>query len=469
MASESSDVEMGFILVPHSGLEADFVNRVWHDVVLVDSDSSSSPPLQEGCSLCHLALHRDEDDQWVLNTSHLSEWNGTVNTMACPECRRYRSDVSLLFGALKACGNEVKMRRMQIRSREFGCDLLARLSFPGTLQRLQEGVVRSSKVKRRVLSPAMQLILSLVRSDWESLENDTPRADGYDMAPEERKKQLPRLFPTSLSLEELYLRVDSCNQESTQRVPPKDNLFLTLPRELIVERIAPFLKALSLEALRCTCTYLQESLRAVVPGMRLALYDHQIRSLVWMREREMRQLLEDDCLDARTDKHRAISAGATVHLRSCDGKRDLRLDQVHGETVQWTKRMGQLSRRVARGGLLCDDPGLGKTITVLSLVLQTSGLMTSHEHIGQGVTNDDVIFAEYWEEQVVPEIRESTLLPLINSILKKNPWVSKRDANRLRLDVASGRVGSSFDELRQILRYVLDSIQCPFVSISRWL
>lgn len=46
------------------------------------------------------------------------------------------------------------------------------------------------------------------------------------------------------------------------------------------------------------------------------------------------------------------------------------------------------SSQPVRGGLLCDEPGLGKTITVLALLLQTRGILPgecreSSERTGQ--------------------------------------------------------------------------------------
>jgi len=33
--------------------------------------------------------------------------------------------------------------------------------------------------------------------------------------------------------------------------------------------------------------------------------------------------------------------------------------------------------RDVRGGLLCDEPGLGKTVTCLAMILKTKGMMSS--------------------------------------------------------------------------------------------
>lgn len=37
-----------------------------------------------------------------------------------------------------------------------------------------------------------------------------------------------------------------------------------------------------------------------------------------------------------------------------------------------------------RGGMLCDEPGLGKTVTVLALLLRTRGLLPGGAYWGWG-------------------------------------------------------------------------------------
>jgi len=93
-----------------------------------------------------------------------------------------------------------------------------------------------------------------------------------------------------------------------------------------------------------------------------------------------------------------------------------------------------LARKAARGGFLCDEPGLGKTITILSLILQTMGLSTeSKESDETSVTavdchqkqskcapqpSDDDIFRAYWKELVPLEFRRTELSRLMNRLKK---------------------------------------------------
>jgi SNF2 family DNA or RNA helicase len=162
----------------------------------------------------------------------------------------------------------------------------------------------------------------------------------------------------------------------------------------------------------------------VVPGLKLRLYSHQIASLRWMRERECRHVLESDCLKNEqpssspcpcpdSDLHRAVSGGLTVLLRerpqngsipATARPKSVRIYQCFGSEVYAEDAELEI-RSVARGGLLCDDPGLGKTITLLSLVLQTYGLSTAPKTrrpatatvaSSESIEDVEAVFKPYW-------------------------------------------------------------------------
>jgi hypothetical protein len=442
------------------------------------------------CARCDLVLHHESKAnaanarqgdavKLVLKPPH---FNGTLpdlaaQTPACSlSCTRAgnRSDAALLAGVAFTCQfyGYVVIRRVQIMllsrphkedeegssaCEETTCEsestdgsvkvaLLITLAMPQLTNpnRHEErrSIVPSDRVspeKRmratKPLPPCTQLLLSIVRSDWEFLEmrmkrlrqedwSESKRSSMYQMQRDGTLTKVKRtMFPNALTLEELYLqfRGVSITVESTTETEHSSRL-TSLPQDLLVTYLAPFLRARSLEALRQSCKFLHRTLRAVVPGLKLRLYKHQIRSLEWMRRRETEVLSEELILDfdssvhgvegVKGDMHRAVTGGASTFLRlhpsSRASRKAFRIDQQTGREMSFertTHGSFALSRRVARGGLLCDDPGLGKTITVLALILQTSGLST--EPLGAAVNagssllhTDEDIFQAYWREHV---------------------------------------------------------------------
>ena len=248
----------------------------------------------------------------------------------------------------------------------------------------KRNIVLSKGKNVKLLHPAIQAILSSIQSNWEVLdqtmglllEESVQETDQHNIQgenPPRRKQQERRIiFPAQLSLDELYLRMESsqksrnfAQQWQSKHIVSGTNdcpLIRYIPREILVDRIAPFLRASSVDALRSTCKYMQSTLSTVVPGLKLRLYRHQVNSLAWMRERECQQLTEDLCLKATTtnssyqlsdacesDLHRGVSGGQSTLLKTRDGTFRCRVSQTLGREMSVTPR---LNRLVARGGIL---------------------------------------------------------------------------------------------------------------------
>ncbi len=299
----------------------------------------------------------------------------------------------------------------------------------------------------KLLPPATQLLLSILRSDWTFL-NDVIQNPGRMAHMEDGNTTLGRslsFFPSKLALDEVYQRIGGattsfldCEESFLPFALSKSNLItcMDLPKDVWQYHIGSFLKARSLDSLRCASKYFHRILQEVVPGLRLRLYTHQVKSLLWMRLRETKIFSERELarhgMAWEDDIHNAATGGATVLLRNRTKGFILqhyahRISQHNGEEVI-LRSDDPLSRSVARGGLLCDDPGLGKTITVMSLILQTLGLSTSSV-AGSGI--DDVIaseteaykeriFREYWREQSIPQFRSQALNKLLSTFIRNN-------------------------------------------------
>jgi SNF2 family DNA or RNA helicase len=225
----------------------------------------------------------------------------------------------------------------------------------------------------------------------------------------------------------------------------------------------------------------------MVPGLKLQLYKHQINSLQWMRHRETSRIrLESDCFDTVNDDgstrvlsnetgdiHRAITGGASVKLRTKPSPKlsaSSSTIERHPEVVYIDPYTGleilpndirkfqDLRRNVACGGLLCDDPGLGKTITVLALILQTPSpspplqQQQQQQPISSESNNhnadDEKIFELYWTEEISSEFRVPYLLKMINDFCKKIPSTVKINfpINDFHKSISEDRFASCFGQ-----------------------
>lgn len=462
-------------------------------------ESKAGLEVDDICRRCNLVMQlKQTEDSAPLNSEVLHlDWeqvqpfHGTIQDVfslnkAVPEssCRcccpaaavkAKRSDAAMIAGLLVACRDQVSVVQCSVLFRdETQTSLLFTLSFPHLSQTaarrsilVQPSANPSKRTRAGVSKPlnsALQLLSSLVRSDWVQLEVLQQSLQEQELLKPQPLRKKPSFFPSKLTLGEIYDHIQAStstistshgdNHDRQNPIENQASRLVSLPQEVLVAKMAPFLQAQSLAALRSTCTYLNWSLRGVVPGLKLRLYSHQVNSLSWMRRRESSLIqTESDCFQSAEpsldgDVHRAITGGATVRLASKpfdnDSSWSIRLDPCTGNEIAPEQAFdsGALPRRVARGGLLCDDPGLGKTVTVLALILQTCGLSAGSDIKPPSRTqkasppnhartsgmpstevnkqhDDDAIFRAYWAERVVAEFRRPALLKLVNELSKR--------------------------------------------------
>ena len=407
---------------------------------------------------CRIALHGQE------NPKNSGDGNPSSDATQC----RYRASIVVTLAvdmeAIRSFAPSGKSHAKQPakkRARRSSSSMSSSLRSP-----------RKARGRGELPSP-MQLLLSMVRCDWARMNAHTEATlseakpiigdceDEDESEGGERRKA--NIFPKAITLDELYQRITGASTHTTDTddLSQKSNALKQasgslmnddisrpfsshagLPDEIIV-RVSKFLRAESLYNFRCASLRLHTMLRAVVPGLKLRLFNHQINSLDWMRKREIKGLTEADTLhdhatglgaeDALVggDFHRAASGGASILLtrcvgsssESCASSKTIRIDGKTGELLDSNSmsHIGRL-RKFARGGLLCDDPGLGKSISVISLILQTFGLSTKKEALTNDSNafskenEDDEIFRSYWREGVTDFGRTPELLRLVNEL-----------------------------------------------------
>lgn len=151
--------------------------------------------------------------------------------------------------------------------------------------------------------------------------------------------------------------MDTRNKTVMESARDGANPFKSLPDE-IVHAISDRLSIRDSRAFANTSAYHQFIFKTIVPGLRLVLMDHQSGALDMMEkmERRVRPAVDMPLLNR-------IKVPGAPHV--C-----LVVDMVEGDVLR-IRSMPKIE--LPQGGLFCDEPGLGKTITALSLVLKTAG------------------------------------------------------------------------------------------------
>ena len=489
----------------------------WIDVALDKTDDKEEENGEEcdkniSCSYCNLVLETSKNNipkvnnPLTLNVNTAGRFRGTISDMVHPKreemreelasyhCQKRRSDAALLMGTvLDAQDHEyVSIRSLKLLSHPetetsqnkctITASLLITLSFPAlgiNHSKQPASIVPFSRRPRnginyKPLPPSVQFLLSILRSDWGQLDKRMKSIMDHSTSSNGDKKQtpskkVPDYFPAKLSLEELYIRMQgsssrldsfsknvtygSLQQPTANDAYPNQRHLLNLPVDILQTQIAPFLRAKSLDSLRCSCKSLHDNLQSVVPGLKLRLYKHQVTSLQWMRQREIQpvsEAIEYALLSTREDTSsmeasedndpiRAMTGGQSVWLCSRPvsenasqlRQQGIRINQLTGNEMRTSTEQGFLARQGARGGLLCDDPGLGKTITVLSLILTTFGIsmeVDKAKRVNPALSKPDDsfspeerIFREYWKDEITPEFRRPAMGRLLSKLKRLSP------------------------------------------------
>ena len=237
----SLKVETGYLLLEECELRlhhgGDQVpDSEWFDVKVTDSPSSrfhdASTNDMEDCCHCQLLVVQVDPSCKVLNIVG-SRFDGTIPDVkpARARCRcqpqRQRADAALLVGLALTCQELGHISRTRVRlilhgqrklqystaSRRRKASMYITFHISEILQQFNSHFTPTVRQfisnSPKILPPSTQLLLSLIRSDWDYLDAFIVRkqSDAAISETRTRRNKRPQLFPSKLSLDEVYQRI----------------------------------------------------------------------------------------------------------------------------------------------------------------------------------------------------------------------------------------------------------------------
>ncbi|KAK8961787.1 F-box protein [Platanthera guangdongensis] len=125
----------------------------------------------------------------------------------------------------------------------------------------------------------------------------------------------------------------------------------------VMYKVLSLLRPKDLARVATTCRHLRHLASSITPCMKLKLFPHQEAAVEWMLKRER--------------KPNFMSHPLCLRFSTVDGF-SFYINTISGEI--FTGAAPIISD--FRGGMFCDEPGLGKTVTALALILKTHGTLS---------------------------------------------------------------------------------------------
>ncbi|XP_015867210.2 F-box protein At3g54460 [Ziziphus jujuba] len=194
------------------------------------------------------------------------------------------------------------------------------------------------------------------RALWDLSDCHVLRCKLHHSVTDSSKKRLFELHEIFKSIPSV---TNNRHPDYSSRIQPEDDCSTTGIWEVsddILMNILATLGPMELVRVAATCRHLRLLAVSIMPCMKLTLFPHQQAAVRWMLHRE---------------RHAEILPHPLYKALSTEDGFSFYVNTISGEIVSGLAP----TINDFRGGMFCDEPGLGKTITALSLILKTQGTL----------------------------------------------------------------------------------------------
>ncbi|KAJ0403344.1 hypothetical protein ATCC90586_005166 [Pythium insidiosum] len=240
--------------------------------------------------------------------------------------------------------------------------------FELVLSHLQSGIIGPRRQQRthtiaRMVESAKRSRCHVVGCELHPMDEGTSDACPKRLALSDVFENLT----SHIDVDQMPIREDETYIARMKRA--KREIILTDLPVSVLHSIVRMLNSRELAAMSAVCSMLQHMAYEVVPGLKLLLYSHQRKALKWMLFREGSSRPELTAMP-HPFLFPAIVPRGHANPQGEDANAPRAIDLIDGRLL---KTPTGLVAKDVRGGLFCDEPGLGKTITMLALILRTKG------------------------------------------------------------------------------------------------
>ncbi|XP_076899186.1 F-box protein At3g54460-like [Bidens hawaiensis] len=212
-----------------------------------------------------------------------------------------------------------------------------------------------------------------VESIWNISDCHVLGCNQHCNAPDASRKKLFELHEIFSSLPSVSMQGSFVSSSVNPADDGSTTGFWLFPDDVLIN-VLTILDPLELLRVSSTCRHLRLLASSIMPSMKLKLYPHQQSAVEWMLKRER--------------DPEVFPNPMYMKFETKDGDA-FNINTVSGQVLTGAVPMIQ----DFRGGMFCDEPGLGKTITALSLILKTLGTLADPP---QGV---EIIWCKQKDEQ----------------------------------------------------------------------